>query len=59
MTDDLIQAYQLLEAQVAELNVKLQLANDELVAKSAANEQLAARLVHAVAGHACRGSRAG
>ncbi len=44
VTDDLIQAYQLLEAQVAELNVKLQLANDELVAKSAANEQLAARL---------------
>lgn len=44
VTDDLIQAYQLLEAQVAELNVKLQLANDELVAKSAANERLAARL---------------
>jgi two-component system sensor histidine kinase FlrB len=44
VTDELIQAYQLLEAQVAELNVKLQVANDELVAKSAANEQLAARL---------------
>lgn len=44
VTDNLIQAYQLLEAQVAELNVKLQVANDELVAKSAANEQLAARL---------------
>ncbi len=44
VTDNLIQAYQLLEAQVAELNVKLQVANDELVAKSAANEQLAAKL---------------
>lgn len=44
VTDNLIQAYQLLEAQVAELNVKLQVANDELVAKSVANEQLAARL---------------
>lgn len=44
VTDNLIQAYQLLEAQVAELNVKLQVANDELVAKSAANERLAARL---------------
>ncbi|MFN4237408.1 MAG: sensor histidine kinase [Vogesella sp.] len=44
VTDNLIQAYQLLEAQVAELNVKLQVANDELVAKSVANEQLAAKL---------------
>lgn len=44
VTDNLIQAYQLLEAQVAELNLKLQVANDELMAKSAANAQLAARL---------------
>ncbi|MEQ6291732.1 HAMP domain-containing sensor histidine kinase [Vogesella sp. GCM10023246] len=44
VTDELISAYKLLEGQVAELNSKLQRANDELVQKSAANERLAAKL---------------
>ncbi|MFC3533972.1 sensor histidine kinase [Vogesella facilis] len=44
VTDELISAYKLLEGQVAELNSKLQRANDELLQKSAANERLAAKL---------------
>lgn len=44
VTDELIHAYKLLEGQVAELNSKLQQANDELVLKSAVNERLAAKL---------------
>ena len=44
VTDELIRAYKLLEGQVAELNSKLQQANDELVLKSAVNERLAAKL---------------
>ncbi|WP_174875271.1 sensor histidine kinase [Vogesella oryzae] len=44
VTDELIRAYKLLESQVAELNGKLQQANDELLQKSEANERLAAKL---------------